>query len=145
MSASGGSVNPAVQALLAEIAVAKLRAEQRRQAKAKADQQPYGVIKETNGALVLRLPPPPPAPAPSDCCHSGCTPCILDTYRDHLHAHNAEVAALQAQYQCALLDDTGPLPEPRHHVLSHSLLNPLRFAAVRIIHAHSIGARGRLL
>ena len=38
-------------------------------------------------------PTPPEKPLPSDCCDSGCDPCVMDVYADEL-----------AQYQQALAD-----------------------------------------
>jgi hypothetical protein len=40
------------------------------------------------------LPRPPDKPDPSDCCNSGCSPCILDLYDDALERWEARIRAL---------------------------------------------------
>ena len=44
------------------------------------------------------LPPPPEKPDPSECCGSGCVPCILDLYEDELERWREEVAAIRAEF-----------------------------------------------
>jgi hypothetical protein len=44
------------------------------------------------------MPQPPTPPAPDDCCHSGCTWCVLDLYEDALERYRAELAAWQARH-----------------------------------------------
>lgn len=43
-------------------------------------------------------PQPPEAPLPSDCCDSGCDPCINDTYAEELHAYRQALAAWLARH-----------------------------------------------
>ncbi|KAJ2537802.1 NADH-cytochrome b5 reductase-like, partial [Coemansia sp. RSA 1878] len=132
-------MNPAVAELLQEIARAKLRAEERRNL---ATSQKYGIIRE-NGKLELRLPPPPAKPTSDDCCHSGCTPCIMDTYQDQLCAYNKKAADFKAQYERAL---DGQTIEP--HYLAERLLcgilDPLQFTPIRIMHVDYICDYSRL-
>ncbi|KAJ2308768.1 NADH-cytochrome b5 reductase-like [Coemansia sp. RSA 2706] len=125
-------LNPAVEALMQEIARAKLRAEERRQQKLEQSRQQYGVIQTDSGQIKLQLPPPPTKPSPDECCNSGCTPCIMDTYSSQLHAYEENVARLRQQYQQQI---SGELPschlaEP----LSFGLLDPLKFTGVRVMH-----------
>lgn len=37
-------------------------------------------------------PVPPEAPLPSDCCDSGCDPCVHDTYSEELQYYRAQLA-----------------------------------------------------
>ncbi|KAJ1924595.1 NADH-cytochrome b5 reductase-like [Tieghemiomyces parasiticus] len=94
-----GSVNPAVQKYLEEVARLKAEAAERaaaKEAKAKASEGalPPG-IHNVQGKLSLVLPEPPPEPAAEDCCGGGCVPCIFDTYQDDLADYRGEVARLQ--------------------------------------------------
>lgn len=43
-----------------------------------------------------KLPPPPEKPDPSECCGSGCIPCILEVYEDEVERWREEVAAIRA-------------------------------------------------
>ncbi|KAJ2822844.1 NADH-cytochrome b5 reductase-like [Coemansia furcata] len=141
----GGATNPAVATLLEEIARAKLRAEERRRAAAEAANVQYGVVREGD-SVVLRLPPAPQKPADDDCCKSGCTPCILDSYQDRLHAYNEDVQALRAQYERVL--SGAPIDASEHHIrhaLPGGLLEPLRFSGIGIMHTHVIGEYARLV
>ncbi|KAJ2731623.1 NADH-cytochrome b5 reductase-like [Coemansia sp. BCRC 34962] len=141
----GGATNPAVVALLEEIARAKLRAEERRQAAAAASNVQYGVVRE-GGSVILRLPPAPQKPADDDCCKSGCTPCILDSYRDRLHAYEEDVQALQAQYKRVL--NGAPVDASEHHIrhaLPGGLLEPLQFSSIGVMHTHMLGGHARLV
>ena len=38
------------------------------------------------------LPDPPDEPLPSDCCGTGCTPCVMDIYHDELQTWTTLVA-----------------------------------------------------
>ncbi|KAJ1921657.1 NADH-cytochrome b5 reductase-like [Tieghemiomyces parasiticus] len=94
-----GSVNPAVQKYLEEVARLKAEAAERaaaKEAKAKASEGalPPG-IHNVQGKLTLVLPEPPPEPAAEDCCGGGCVPCIFDTYQDDLADYRGEVTRLQ--------------------------------------------------
>ncbi|KAI8317821.1 hypothetical protein GQ54DRAFT_315125, partial [Martensiomyces pterosporus] len=86
--------NPAVLALYEEISRAKKRAAERRKAEEERKGTQHGVIKEGD-RIVLKLPLPPPKPLPEDCCNSGCTPCINDTYSEAMRAYGSEVDALK--------------------------------------------------
>ncbi|KAJ2745377.1 NADH-cytochrome b5 reductase-like [Coemansia sp. BCRC 34301] len=135
----GGATNPAVAALLEEIARAKLRAEERRRASAEAKSVQYGVVRDGD-SVILRLPPAPQKPGDSDCCKSGCTPCILDSYQDRLHAYNEDVRALQAQYERVL--GGAPIDASEHHIrhaLPGGLLEPLQFIGIAVMHTHILG------
>ncbi|KAJ2715950.1 NADH-cytochrome b5 reductase-like [Coemansia spiralis] len=132
----GAGVNPAVQELLEEIARAKARAEARRKQREADAQQQHGVVRHADGTVELREPPAPEKPEASDCCHSGCTPCIMDTYREHLQQHERQVLALREQYRRVLAGDAtatdGGWHEP--HGAPCGMLDPLRFVAVRVMH-----------
>lgn len=43
-------------------------------------------------------PQPPVAPGPDDCCHSGCTWCVLDLYYEDLERYRAALAAWEARH-----------------------------------------------
>ncbi|KAJ2807291.1 NADH-cytochrome b5 reductase-like [Coemansia helicoidea] len=131
----GSGVNPAVQELLEEIARAKARAEARRQQRDADAHQQYGILRRADGTVELREPPAPVAPEASDCCHSGCTPCIMDTFREHLQQHERQVQVLREQYQRALAEGTAAgsvWHEP--HGAPCGILDPLKFVAVRVMH-----------
>ncbi|KAJ2504179.1 NADH-cytochrome b5 reductase-like [Coemansia sp. RSA 2052] len=142
----GGATNPAVATLLEEIARAKLRAEERRRAAAEANSVQYGVVREGD-SVILQLPPAPQKPADDDCCKSGCTPCILDSYQDRLHAYNEDVQALRAQYERVL--SGAPIDATEHHIrhaLPGGLLEPLKFTSIAVMHTHMLsGAHARLV
>lgn len=38
-------------------------------------------------------PEPPERPLPSDCCDSGCDPCVHDSYADDMDAYREDLAA----------------------------------------------------
>jgi hypothetical protein len=42
-------------------------------------------------------PQPPAEPGPDDCCHSGCTWCVLDLYYDDLERYRSALAAWEAR------------------------------------------------
>jgi len=42
-------------------------------------------------------PQPPAEPGPEDCCHSGCTWCVLDLYYDDLERYRSALAAWEAR------------------------------------------------
>jgi hypothetical protein len=43
-------------------------------------------------------PVPPQKPLPSECCDSGCDPCIFDLYRDELAGHARALAEWRARH-----------------------------------------------
>ena len=43
-------------------------------------------------------PQPPEAPLPSDCCDSGCDPCVNDTYAEALAHYRQTLAAWLARH-----------------------------------------------
>ncbi|KAJ2851645.1 NADH-cytochrome b5 reductase-like [Coemansia brasiliensis] len=137
-------MNPAVEKLLQDIAQAKLRAEERRRQKEQQDNQPHGIIYKDDGTIELRLPPPPSKPDPDECCHSGCTPCILDTYKEQLEEYEHTVADFQKQYQRAIAGKSVNVPT-RNDRLSCGILNPLEFRKVRIMHIDQPCMHSRLL
>ncbi|KAJ2455100.1 NADH-cytochrome b5 reductase-like [Coemansia sp. RSA 2336] len=137
-------MNPAVEKLLQDIALAKLRAEERRRQKEQQNSQVYGIIRQDDGTVELRLPPPPAKPDPDECCHSGCTPCILDTYQEQLEEHQQLCADFQQQYQRARAGESISMPT-KHDRMSCGVLNPLEFRKVRILHIDQPCANSRLL
>ncbi|KAJ1965447.1 NADH-cytochrome b5 reductase-like [Dipsacomyces acuminosporus] len=129
------SVNPAVLALYEEIARAKKRAAAKRKAEEERKNGVYGVIQQGD-EVVLKLPPPPPKPLPGDCCNSGCTPCIKDTYWAAMQDYNAEVDALKRHYEMVLRgESTQTMPQRRRRSsgLLPGYLDPLRFTTIRIL------------
>ncbi|KAJ1653201.1 NADH-cytochrome b5 reductase-like [Dispira simplex] len=127
MGKDGGierSTNPQVLEYLREVARLKEKAQQhvsKRDAtsdrnnitttpSAKPTACLVGIYRE-NDTLKLRLPRTPTPPGPDDCCQSGCTPCILESYQDELLAHKQVVAALQAEYTAQLKQYDGSVPK----------------------------------
>jgi hypothetical protein len=43
-------------------------------------------------------PRPPEAPLPSDCCDSGCDPCVYDLYNDELRLYRERLAHWQQRH-----------------------------------------------
>lgn len=43
-------------------------------------------------------PVPPEKPLPTDCCGSGCSTCVLDSYQEELDAYEARLAAWRARH-----------------------------------------------
>ena len=43
-------------------------------------------------------PQPPEQPLPSDCCDSGCDPCIFDSYSEELHHYRQQLAQWLARH-----------------------------------------------
>ncbi|MDD3764440.1 MAG: oxidoreductase-like domain-containing protein [Nevskiales bacterium] len=43
-----------------------------------------------------QLPPRPEPPNPDDCCMSGCSPCVYDTYDQELERWHALIAELKS-------------------------------------------------
>lgn len=43
-------------------------------------------------------PQPPEAPLPSDCCDSGCDPCVYDLYNDELQLYRERLAQWLARH-----------------------------------------------
>lgn len=132
-------MHPAVAKLLGEIAEAKIRAEQRKQPTGE-----YGILRGDKGKLLLKLPPAPVEPSKGDCCNSNCTPCILDSYRDRLHAHQEDVKALTEQFQQMTQrhEPSEPTVVIHRPALQGGLLDPLKFSQISVLHVHWLGAHG---
>ncbi|KAJ2358898.1 hypothetical protein GGF43_000498, partial [Coemansia sp. RSA 2618] len=82
-------------------------------------------------------------PEPDECCGSGCTPCIMDTYWDHLSAYEQRASEFRKEYERALKG------EVEHHVrsaepISCGILDPLHFSPVRIMHIDKVCEYSRL-
>ena len=43
-------------------------------------------------------PEPPERPLPSDCCDSGCDPCVHDSYAEDMDDYRKELAAWRARH-----------------------------------------------
>ncbi|KAJ1938865.1 NADH-cytochrome b5 reductase-like [Linderina pennispora] len=137
------SDNPAVLALYEEIARAKKRAAERKKAKEEQANAKYGSVLEGD-QLVLKLPPPPLKPDADECCNSGCTPCILDTYKETMDTYASEVAVLKLNHQLALRGEVTDNAVLKHMGLQPGLLNPLKFTMVRVIAAQQLNSYSRL-
>ncbi|WP_229209891.1 oxidoreductase-like domain-containing protein [Duganella sp. Root1480D1] len=46
-------------------------------------------------------PQPPAEPGPDDCCHSGCTWCVLDLYYEDLERYRIALAAWEKRHVSA--------------------------------------------
>ncbi|ORX67252.1 hypothetical protein DL89DRAFT_295016 [Linderina pennispora] len=137
------SDNPAVLALYEEIARAKKRAAERKKAKEEQANAKYGSVLEGD-QLVLKLPPPPLKPDADECCNSGCTPCILDTYKETMDTYASEVAVLKLNHQLALRGEVTDSAVLKHMGLQPGLLNPLKFTMVRVIAVQQLNSYSRL-
>ncbi|KAJ2700165.1 BolA domain UV induced protein Uvi31 [Coemansia sp. IMI 203386] len=137
-------MNPAVQTLLEEIARAKKRAAEKKAYEEQQQNTQYGIIRQDN-RLLLRLPPAPPKPSADDCCKTGCTPCILDTYADQLQAHTTTVELLKTQYSKAQQGEEGDEFIHVPTILPGGLLDPLRFQNIAIKRVHDYNDRSRLV
>ncbi|RKP22943.1 hypothetical protein SYNPS1DRAFT_31375 [Syncephalis pseudoplumigaleata] len=59
-----------------------------------ATQAPH--IYREHGKWQVRLPSPPVRPSSKECCGSGCSPCIFDTFRDDQKQHREHVERIEA-------------------------------------------------
>lgn len=50
----------------------------------------------TEDTANLNLPPPPEEPQPTDCCGSGCTPCVFDIYDEEMKNWREECSRLSS-------------------------------------------------
>lgn len=50
-------------------------------------------------------PEPPEKPLPSDCCDSGCDPCVHDSYADEMDEYREQLAAWLARHPEQAADD----------------------------------------
>ncbi|KAJ1939515.1 NADH-cytochrome b5 reductase-like [Linderina macrospora] len=141
--AGSESESAAVLALYEEIARAKKRAAERKKAKEEQAKTAYGSVMEGD-QLVLKLPPPPLKPEADDCCNSGCTPCILDTYKETMDAYKSEVSAMKLNHQLALRSEVTDKEVLHHMGLQPGLLNPLKFTPVRVVSAQQLNSYSRL-
>lgn len=48
-------------------------------------------------------PVPPERPADSECCQSGCSPCVFDFYYEELDAYRAALKAWEARQENSAL------------------------------------------
>ncbi|KAJ2515131.1 NADH-cytochrome b5 reductase-like [Coemansia sp. RSA 2049] len=146
-SSDGKPVNPAVQAVLEEIARAKQRAAERKREQETKEKEAsqYGVVKQADGSVVLRLPPAPEKPDPGDCCNSGCSPCIMDMYWDRMRAHKALVSRLEERYRRIIVNgsETDMKEEEAVDAAEQNavLLDPLMFKRVRVLHVDELDGR----
>ncbi|MFO7858107.1 MAG: oxidoreductase-like domain-containing protein [Ectothiorhodospiraceae bacterium] len=46
-----------------------------------------------------RLPPKPQPPDPSECCNSGCEPCVFELYEDALERWEARVERIRQRWR----------------------------------------------
>lgn len=46
-----------------------------------------------------RLPPKPQPPDPSECCNSGCEPCVFELYEDALERWEARVERIWQRWR----------------------------------------------
>jgi hypothetical protein len=51
------------------------------------------------------MPQPPDAPLPSDCCDSGCDPCIYDFHARELAEYRLRLAAWRLRHPLPVHDD----------------------------------------
>ncbi|KAJ2504119.1 NADH-cytochrome b5 reductase-like [Coemansia sp. RSA 2049] len=140
--------NPAVQAVLEEIARAKQRAAERKRKQETKEKEAsqYGVVKQADGSVVLRLPPAPEKPEPGDCCNSGCSPCIMDMYWDRMRTHKALVSRLEERYRQIVLNGSSEEEKGKEVVVGAAeqkvvLLDPLMFKRVRVMHVDELDGR----
>lgn len=54
-----------------------------------------------------RLPPPPQPPDPSECCNSGCEPCVFELYEDALERWEARVERIRERWRQKREDSDG--------------------------------------
>ncbi|OEZ93934.1 hypothetical protein JAB8_00840 [Janthinobacterium sp. HH106] len=58
-------------------------------------------------------PQPPSKPGNDECCHSGCTFCVLEMYQEDLAAYEAALRAWQQRQQAAAAPATQSVRKPR--------------------------------
>ena len=67
----------------------------------------------STAALPHDPPPQPPArPGNDECCHSGCTFCVLDMYQEDLAAYEDALRAWQLRQQAAATPATAKRRKP---------------------------------
>jgi len=55
-------------------------------------------------------PVPPEAPDDSECCRSGCTPCVFDLHAEAMERYRAELKAWEEKIAALMHDDNVNMP-----------------------------------
>lgn len=86
-------------------------------------------VQQADGPSAANLPEPPEEPLQSDCCGTGCSPCVFDIYQEDL-ARWEELASLTPEQRAARLQN--PVPKTGS-VNARSALSPHEYRMFEVV------------
>lgn len=78
----------------------------------------------------LYLPEPPQEPLPSDCCGTGCSPCVNDLYQEEL-ALWEQLKAMSVEERKRLMEEEGG--KRKDSVMLPSALSPVEYRQFELV------------